>query len=328
MARLHPVDVPGLLFVYEPFFIVGPTAVGKTEIAVEAAALSGAEILSADAFQVYAGLSWLTAKPSPEELARVRHHLVGHVPQTETYSVARYQLEASNCLSDVAGRGRPIIVVGGSGLYVKALTHGLSPLPPAQPELRAELERIGLPELLAKLQAVDPVAAARIDSCNKRRVIRALEVCMATGGRFSDHQDGWNEARPPINGVFFVRDRDDLAARIDRRARCLLDHDALEEIRTALLSPFSETASRIIGLREIGTLLAGEITRSECLERMQTATRRYAKRQMTWFRGESFDEVVNLSSGVDIEACARAIAAKIGGARVAESSVEDTGSKT
>ena len=295
----------------EPFFIVGPTAVGKTALAVAVAERCGAEILSADAFQVYAGLARLTAKPSPEELARVRHHLVGHVPRSESYSVARFHDEASACLTDAARRGRPIIVVGGNGLYVKALTHGLAPLPPAQPGLRAELEQVPLAELVARLQTLDPPAAARIDPHNLRRVVRALEVCLTTGGRFSDHQTAWQTARPPVRGVFVFRDKTDLTARIDLRAGGLVDDESLAEIRPALRSPLSDTASRIIGLREIGAFLAGEITAPECLEQVRNATRRYAKRQMTWFRGESFEEVINLSAHEDVHACARLLAEKM-----------------
>ena len=145
MARPPLRGSPGLFALCPSLsIIVGPTAVGKTAVAVEAAAVCGAEIVSADAFQVYAGLEHLTAKPSPDDLTRVRHHLIGHVPRSESYNVARYHQEALECLRDAAQRHRPVIVVGGSGLYLKALTHGLSPLPPAQPELRAELEHTDL----------------------------------------------------------------------------------------------------------------------------------------------------------------------------------------
>ncbi len=175
-----------------PFFIVGPTAVGKTGMAVAVAERLGAEIVNADAFQVYEGLDLLTAKPSPDERPRVPHHLVGTVPLTEIYSVARFAEEAHSCLDDIARRGRPAIVVGGSGMYVKALTHGLSPLPPAQPALRAELENMEAAVLLRRLWSLDPVTAARIDAKNKRRLIRAVEVCVTTGQRFSDFREKWD----------------------------------------------------------------------------------------------------------------------------------------
>ncbi len=307
----------------DPFYIVGPTAVGKTAVAVEAAALCGAEIVNADAFQVYAGLEHLTAKPSRDDLARVRHHLVGHVPRSEVYNVARHHQEASECLRDAARRERPVIVVGGSGLYVKALTHGLSPLPPAQPKLRAELERTNLPGLVAKLQVLDPVAAGKIDTLNKRRVVRALEVCITTGGCFSDHQTTWQIDRPPVRGVLLVRDKDDLSGRINRRSEDSLIEESLDEARAAMRAPLSETAARIIGLKDVEAFLQGEISRAECLERIRLATRRYAKRQMTWFRGETFAEVVNLTTCQNIRACARMIAERVGGALVENSSTRD-----
>ena len=310
---------PGLLFedgrvfffVPEPFYIVGPTAVGKTAVAVEAAALCGAEIVSADAFQVYAGLEVLTAKPSRDDLTRVRHHLIGHVPRSESYHVARYHQEASQCLQDAARRERPVIVVGGSGLYIKALTHGLSPLPPAQPELRAELERTSLPELVARLQTLDPVAAGKIDIRNKRRVVRAVEVCIATGGRFSDHQITWQEERPPTHGVLLVRDKEELAERISKRAEDLLTETSLDEVREAMRSPMSETASQIIGLKEVEAFIQGKIARTKCLEQIRLTTRRYAKRQMTWFRKEAFAGTIHLTPKSDLFACAKVIAASV-----------------
>ena len=264
---------------------------------------------------MYAGLDRLTAKPSPGDLVRVRHHLIGHVPRSETYNVARYHQEASDCLRDAAQRGCPVIVVGGSGLYVKALTHGLSPLPPAQPELRAELERASLPDLIGRLAALDPVAAGKIDRLNKRRVVRAVEVCIVTGGRFSDHQTTWQADRPPVRGMLLVRDKEDLAQRIKRRAEGLLEAEGLDEVRSAAAAPVSGTAAGIIGWREVNAFLAGQTSRSECLEQVQRATRRYAKRQMTWFRGELFDETVNLTACDEVRACARTIADRIGAAR-------------
>ena len=295
----------------EPFYIVGPTAVGKTDLAVRAAELCGAEIVNADAFQVYAGLARLTAKPSAEAMARVRHHLVGHVPLSEVYNVARFQEEASACLRDLAARGRQAVVVGGSGLYVKALTHGLSPLPPAQPELRAELEAAELHALVARLEELDPATAAVIDRRNKRRVVRAVEICLATGRPVSEQRTAWQDAERPVRGVFLVRERGDLVARIRQRTESLLEEPGLEEVREALLAPVSDTAAGIIGLAEIAAWLAGDTDRAGCLECIETATRRYAKRQMTWFRREAFQETIPLSAGTDPEALAHALAGKI-----------------
>ena len=305
-----------------PFFIVGPTAVGKTALAVAAAERCGAEIVSADAFQVYAGLDALTAKPSADEQARVRHHLIGRVPQSEMYNVARFHQEATACMGEIAARGRPVIVVGGSGLYVKALTHGLSPLPPAQPELRAELERTELTALVERLKALDAVAAGVMDLCNKRRVVRALEVCLTTGRPFSEQHVHWRVTRPAVRGVFLHRDKADLLERIDRRTAALLEGPALGEVQAALETPLSETAARIIGLRETGALLKGDLGRDVCRERLRTATWRYAKRQMTWFRGEAFEDTVNLTRHPDFRACAEMVAGRIDAHHRADASGE------
>ncbi len=295
----------------EPFYLVGPTAVGKTALAVRVAELCGAEIVNADAFQVYAGLPRLTAQPSASERTRVPHHLVGQVPLAESYNVARYRAEAVACLQDLAARGRPALVVGGSGLYIKALTHGLSPLPPAQPELRAELEAASLPDLVARLEALDPSAAATVDRHNKRRVLRAVEICLLTGERASEQRTAWQERDRPVRGAFVVREREELAARIRQRTAALLDELGMEEVRAAMRGVISETAAGIIGLREMAAFLAGEITRAECLERIETATRRYAKRQMTWFRRETFEETIHLTEGSDLEATAQGLAMRI-----------------
>lgn len=300
-----------LLFVPEPFYLVGPTAVGKTDLAARTAELCGAEIVNADAFQVYAGLARLTALPSAAVMARVRHHLVGYVPLAEAYNVARYRAEAVACLRDLSAQGKQALIVGGSGMYVKALTHGLSPLPPAQAELRVMLEDTALAALMAQLESLDPATAAGIDRHNKRRVVRAVEICLLTGRPVSELRTSWQAEKQTVRGVLVVRDRDDLAGRISRRTAALLDESSVEEVRVALHQPVSDTAAGIIGFAEVAALLYGQISRAECLERIETATRRYAKRQMTWFRREAFAETIHLTTNSDVEAIARTLAARI-----------------
>ena len=281
-----------------PFYLVGPTAVGKTSLAVEIAERCGAEIVSADAFQVYAGVDLLTAKPTPEERRRVAHHLVGTLPLAAEYSVARFLEEARECLAAIAARARPAIVVGGSGLYVKALTHGLSPLPPARPERRAELERWELARLLAHLRALDPAGPGQIDTKNPRRLIRAIEICEATGQSFSSSRTTWQKTgpNPAGNGFFLTRERSELNERISSRVDAMVPAGVLDEVRAQAGTAFSSTSARIIGLAGLQAHLRGEIDLPSCLEAIKTSTRRYAKRQMTWFRGQSGFTPVDLSA--------------------------------
>ena len=163
------------------FFIVGPTATGKSEIAADVAREATAEIVSADAFQIYRGLDLLTAKPESSTLAKVPHHLIGTVPLTAEMNAEKYRRAATRAVDEINSRGRLAIVVGGSGLYIKALTHGLAPLPKSDPELREKLNALSLDDLRSQLFELDPETARKIDIKNRRRVTRALEICLLTG---------------------------------------------------------------------------------------------------------------------------------------------------
>src|SRR3989440_1912189 len=162
------------------FFIVGPTATGKSEIAADVAREVGAEIVSADAFQIYRGLDLLTAKPEAPTLAKASHHLIGMVPLTEEMNAEKYRRAATVAIEEINSRGKLAIVVGGSGLYIKALTHGLAPLPESDPKLREKLNALNLDELRARLAELDPEAARKIYTKNRRRLVRALEICLLT----------------------------------------------------------------------------------------------------------------------------------------------------
>jgi tRNA dimethylallyltransferase len=271
------------------FFLVGPTAVGKSEIAANVAQRTGAEILSADAFQIYRGLDLLTAKPDAATLAKVTHHLIGSVPLAEEMNVEKYRDAAEAIIAS----GKRLIVVGGTGLYIKALTHGLATLPAANQQLREKLERATTEELFRSLSALDPTAAATIDHYNRRRVIRAVEVCLLTGRPFSANRTEWKETTA-ANGLFVYRDRDELYSRIDRRVEEMFAAGVVAEVRAA--QDIGPTARQTLGLREIRALIAGEISQTECIARIQQATRRYAKRQLTWFRRQTNFPSLNLSA--------------------------------
>ncbi len=277
-------------------FIAGPTAVGKTAIAVAVAEALGGEIVGADAFQIYAGLDLLSAKPPPEALARVPHHLIGCVPPGESFNAARYREAALAAMADILARGKTPIVVGGTGLYLRALIRGLDDAPPSDEALRTELAATPLPALLERLEKLDPVAAAAVDRRNRRRVTRALEVCLLTGKPFSSFRRQWEET-PDFAGVLLERDRAELSERIDQRTAAMFREGVVEEVRAAIRSGgVGVTAAQMIGWREIGALLRGECGEAECMEAIRRATRRYAKRQLTWFRRETMLQPVSLSS--------------------------------
>jgi tRNA dimethylallyltransferase len=271
------------------FFIVGPTAVGKTEIAAEVARRTSAEVLSADAFQIYRGLDLLTAKPDRATLAKAPHHLIGAVPLDEDMNVEKFRASAEAIIQ----REKPVIVVGGTGLYVKALTHGMATLPVANKTLREKLERTTSAELLRSLRTLDPIGAEKIDAQNRRRLVRAVEVCLLTGKPFSAQRTEWNESTE-ANGILIERDRGELYARINQRVEQMFAAGVVEEVRTAKV--IGPTAEKTLGLREIRALIAGEISQAECIARIQQATRHYAKRQLTWFRRQTNFPSLNLSA--------------------------------
>ena len=275
------------------FFIAGPTASGKSELAADVAAGCGAEIVSADAFQIYCGLPILTAQPDKATLRKVPHHLINSVPSTEEMSAERFRALARAAIQDINRRGKLALVVGGSGLYLKALTHGLAPLPPVDSKLRAELNLRSLDELNARLAAVDPLGAEKVDRRNKRRVVRALEIFAQTKTLASAQRSQWAGESPGAPGVFIFRERSELYARIDRRVEEMFREGVAEEV--GRIGSLSATAAKTLGLDQVRQLLAGQISATQCRAAIQQATRRYAKRQLTWFRRQPNLEPLNLS---------------------------------
>lgn len=274
--------------------MLGPTAVGKSDLAVALAERIGGEIVGADAFQIYAGLDILSAKPSAELRARVPHHLIGEIPLTEAFDVAQYRAMAMQRAHEIAGRGKVPIICGGAGMYVRALTHGLAETPPSDPALRDELGREPLEALVSRLRALDPEAV--VDEKNPRRVIRALEVCLLSGRPFSSFREEW-ATDPAVRGVVLTRPRESLNARIEQRTAAMFREGVVEEV--AASGNLGPTAAQMLGLREIRAFIAGEISQKECESRVAQATRQYAKRQLTWFRRERGYTWLDLEAGED-----------------------------
>ena len=276
------------------FILLGPTAVGKSDLAVDLAERMGGEIVGADAFQVYQGLDILSAKPSLELRSRIPHHLIGEVPLTTAFDVAQFRALALERIQEISSRGGTPIVCGGAGMYVRALTHGLSDTPRANPSLRAELEREPLESLVTRLRALDP--NADVDEKNPRRVVRALEVCLVSGRPFSSYREQWG-FEPATRGAIVTRSRESLHARIAARTDTMFEQGVVEEV--AAVGDLGPTARQMLGLREIQQFLGGQISIQDCKVAIIQATRQYAKRQLTWFRREKGYQWIDLDSCAD-----------------------------
>jgi tRNA dimethylallyltransferase len=264
--------------------LAGPTASGKSELAIEIAEQLNVEIVGADAYQIYQGFDILSGKPDPIQQRRVCHHLIGVLPSTEAGDAARFARLAIEVIRELNQREQIPLVVGGTGFYLKALTHTLPDLPPGNVDLRRELASWPLPSLLDELKRCDPRSFEQIDRHNRRRVERALEVCRITGHPFSSFRNSLSDAK--FTALWLNWPRDELYARIDARVDRMLASGAIEEVATS--GPISTTASQMIGIAEIRQYLGGEITLAQCAEAMKQATRQYAKRQVTWFRAQPY----------------------------------------
>src|SRR6266849_4803972 len=274
-----------------PLLIVGPTAVGKSEIALSLAERLGGEIISADSMQVYRGLDIGTAKPTAEEQALVRHHLIDVVDLKETFDAAKFVRLASKAVAEIQSREHLPIVCGGTGLYLKAFLGGLGEAPPSDDKLRAELEAIPLAALLGELAERDPVTYQRIDRQNPRRVIRAVEVIRLTGKPFSEQRAQWSGERgirSPELAFRLTRPSAELHRRIDERVQKMFRGGLVAETEALLKGGLAEnkTAMQALGYRQVVEYLRGERSLAETIELVKTRTRQFAKRQTTWFRGQ------------------------------------------
>ncbi|HWI40558.1 MAG TPA: tRNA (adenosine(37)-N6)-dimethylallyltransferase MiaA [Verrucomicrobiae bacterium] len=275
--------------------IQGPTASGKTELAIRLAERFRGEVVNADSMQVYRGLDIGTAKPTAEQRGRVPHHLLDIFDPDVLTSAAMFVEAADAAIADIAGRGRVPFVTGGTGLYIRALLGGLVEAPSGAGELRGELEelaeRLGSEGLHAELARVDPEAAERLHPNDRFRVIRALESHRLTGRPLSEmrREHAFSEERYTALKIGLRVERGELYRRIDQRVLRMMRDGLEEEVRGLLLGGWGPElkSMRSIGYREMCSFLAGEISREEAVEAIARETRRYAKRQMTWFNKDS-----------------------------------------
>lgn len=280
---------------FDAILITGPTASGKSALAVRLAEQHNGVVINADSMQVYDTLRVLTARPSEEDMQGIPHHLYGHIPASSLYSTGEWLREISALLTELRSEGRLPVIVGGTGLYFKALTGGLSEMPPVPADIRERyrqrLIEEGSAPLHQELQARDPEMATVLKPADGQRIVRALEVLEATGNSIKTYQ---TESGPMIvdpdraQKLVVLPERSLLHERINRRFENMMQSGAVEEVQ-ALLSldlPPDSTALKAIGVSQIAEMLAGRMSQEDVTEKSAAATRQYAKRQMTWFRNQ------------------------------------------
>ncbi len=273
--------------------IVGPTASGKTRLSVALARKLGAEIVSCDSMQLYRGMDIGTAKPTVEEMEGIPHHMIDILDPGQDYAVGQYVRDGDRCVQEILHRGKPVIIVGGTGLYVDSLIAGREFASRPQTGRREELTRLaaeqGIEVLMEQLRRVDPESAERIHPSNEKRVIRALEVYLETGKTLTQHNLETRQQPPKYRPIWIGLDyvnRSALYGRINRRVEEMLEQGLVEEVKGLLdagISPHC-TAMQAIGYKELTAFLRGEDTLEHAKEMIQQGSRRYAKRQRTWFR--------------------------------------------
>ena len=273
--------------------VAGPTASGKTALAVELAKLTDGEVISCDSMQVYRRMNIGTAKPSFDEMEGIPHHMLDVAEPDEDFSVSRYCEMATPILEDILARGKTAIVAGGTGLYMDALIRGndFAPFPSTgmREKLEQQADAEGTEKMLSRLRAIDPDAAARLHPADRKRIIRALEVWYETGETITAHNLK-TQAIPPRYAPLWLgldfENRQDLYDRIDRRVGIMLEQGLMEEIQGLLHSgiPEKSTAMQAIGYKEFVAALRGDMTIDQAADEVRKASRHYAKRQLTWFR--------------------------------------------
>jgi tRNA dimethylallyltransferase len=276
--------------------IAGPTGVGKTDLSLKLAKILNAEIISADSMQIYKGMDIGTAKIKPEETGGIRHYIIDIISPDEDYSVGNFERDANKILAEKNGEN--IIITGGTGLYINALTNGISELPGKDENLRKVLSEKPLEELQEELYNMDPESYNEIDIKNKVRVLRALEVCMLSGEKFSIlKKRNIKGNKYDFLKILLLRDREELYDRINRRVDIMMNDGLLDEAKK-IYREYRDVLYKInaIGYKELFCYFDGKISLDEAVNMIKTESRRYAKRQMTWFRKEEDYTVYNLSS--------------------------------
>ena len=270
------------------FVLIGPTGVGKTELSLSIAERLGCDIVSADSRQMYADLKIGTAAPTPDQLQRVKHHLVGHLALTDYYSAARYEEEAMTCLTQLFATGDYALLTGGSMMYVDAVCKGIDDIPTVDAETRAFMmeryEKEGLEPLCAELRLLDPEYYRTVDLKNPKRVIHALEICHMTGRTYTSFRTQSCKERPfRIVKIGLRREREELYERINRRVDMMMEGGLLDEVKRVL--PYRHLNSlNTVGYKELFMYLDGEWTLDFAIEKIKQNSRIYSRKQMTWFK--------------------------------------------
>ncbi len=289
--------------------IGGPTASGKTALGVELAKRLNGEVISADSMQIYKGLDITTAKPAPEEMQGIPHHLISIIPRSQNFSVAEYVSLAGQKIQEISARGKLPVMVGGTGLYLDSVVNGIQ-FSPEQEDLSLRQELFGRAEtegnavLYQQLQKLDPEACEKIHVNNTVRLVRALEVCLRTGKPFTEYKKQNLSSEPPYQAIQLGLDyasRQELYDRINRRVFNMLDAGMLEEVRQAYEEGTVGTAAAAIGYKELIPYLKQQSALDDCIAMIQQESRRYAKRQLTWFRRNAQIQWLILSKNDELQ---------------------------
>jgi tRNA dimethylallyltransferase len=296
------------------FVIVGPTASGKTSLSIELAKIYDGEIVSADSMQIYRGMNIATAKPTEEEMQGIKHHLIGFLDADQSYSVGKYVDDAKYAVEDIISRDKFPILCGGTGLYIDSFLNGIEFIDnSSDPDLRAELNKIGeekgIDSLLNILLEIDPYSYRRLfEERNQKRIVRAIEFYKTTGITITEQIENSKSNDPEYNYMIFglkAFDRQFLYDRINKRVDIMVKNGLVEEAEKVLKSDLSETASKAIGYKQLKPYFKGAASLEECIDKIKTETRHYAKRQLTWFRRNNninwinIDELKSIDEQID-----------------------------